>query len=573
MQVLKQNKPFFSYFTKSTYNSIFKNLYSAINRPFKENISPTKGVNYRNRMSSFYENSNFIINFQLSKKFSSTTTTSPEVCPSSLLEDTETIFKRETEDYFVHQISTACLAQFSYYIESNGEAAIIDPMRDSDIYFDLLKKRGAKLKYILETHFHADYVSGHLELAKKTGAKIVYGPNAQAKFDIKTLNDGEVLSLGKIGLKALHTPGHTLESTSYLFLDKEKKPKALFTGDFIFLGEVGRPDLAVKGNMTEKELAGMLYDSIQKVKRELPGETVLFPAHGAGSSCGKNIAKGNSDTLRHQIKSNYALNDNLARDQFINMVTNDLPAPPKYFFFDAMINKTGYNTLDEIKQKIQFMKPQEFYEKFKTDPSIAVIDCREHSVSRQSFLKGSYLISLAMPFAIWVANLFKPDQKFIIIAEKEKQQESIIRLARVGYDNIVGILDSNFEDLANYLIENKNGEDLASVVVMKPEEVKPFLEENKKAKKFEVVDVREKSEWDSVGVVPNSHLISLKNLEENVEKVCSLSPSIGVYCKTGARASIAASILKKHNVKNVIVLGGYEQMKQHDVQFEKLKSN
>lgn len=471
---------------------------------------------------------------------------------------------KNTNDYFVHQFNTGCLSQYAYYIESNKEAVIIDPMRESAQYIELLSQRGATLKYILETHFHADFVSGHCELAKLTGAKIVFGPKASPEYEAHIAKDGEVLSVGSIQIKVFHTPGHTMESTSYVLLDTDKQPIAIFTGDFLFLGDVGRPDLAVSKDITERDLAGHIYESIQKLKSSFPDEIVVFPGHGAGSACGKNISQGASCTLGRQKKNNYALNDNLTKDEFIEIVTSNLHAPPKYFFLDVMMNKKGYDMVEKVLEKsLNPINTKDFL-KLENHAEYAVIDSRDIPVSKKGFFKGSYLIPLKIQYAIWTATLISSDKKIILVTEQGQEKESIIRLARVGYENVVGYVEGGFTSLESYCIGNGLTKKIVSIESVDLTDIKNKLLETN----LYIIDSREKSEWQSTGVVSNSHLFSLSTLEENIQEILKESAGrpIGVFCKTGGRATVAASILKKNDVEKVYNLGGILNMIEQKVE-------
>lgn len=478
-----------------------------------------------------------------------------------------------TNDYFIHQFSTSCLAQFSYYIESGKEAIIIDPIRDIDIYIEMLNQRGANLKYIFETHYHADFVSGHLELNKRTGAQIVFGPTAKSDYEIIVSQDNQDFSIGSIKLRVLHTPGHTLESSCFLLINQEEKPKAVFTGDCIFLGDVGRPDLAVKGDVTENELASMLYESVQRIKK-LPDEVIIFPGHGAGSACGKQIGSGTSCIVGRQKINNYALNDNLSKQEFIEIVTSNIPSPPQYFFLDAMLNKKGYESLEKIiERSLISIPPQRIFEVLeKESNNYVIIDSRDFMVSINNFLKGSYLIALKMQYAIWTANLLSPDQKIILITESGKEKESIVRLARVGYENVVGYAEGGFEGLLEYATKNSISMDhFASFHLPDLSKIKEHLEENlAKPENYHVLDVREPQEWQSGVVHKDATFISLKKLEnpENIQQVLKSGEgkTIGIHCKTGGRAAIAGSILKKHGVKDISFLGGILNMQANNVQ-------
>jgi len=485
---------------------------------------------------------------------------------------TKNIFQN-TEDYYVHQFNTGCLAQFSYYIESNKEAIIIDPIRESDIYIDLLKVRGAKLKYILETHFHADFVSGHCELAKLTGAEIVFGPSAKPQYDSIVANDGDLLNLGDVKIQVFHSPGHTLESSSFTLLDRTHTPKAIFTGDFLFLGEVGRPDLAVSNEISERDLAGMLFDSITKLKKTLPDDVVIFPGHGAGSACGKNISSGVSDTLGNQKKTNYALNDNLKKEEFIEIVTSNLPTPPKYFFFDAMMNKKGYDTTETILEKsYRAINPKDFIELAK-EKDIAVLDTRDFNKSMSGFFKESYLISLKITYAITTANMFPPNQKFLFITDPGQERESILRLARVGYENSVGFVEVGYEGLEKYCVSQGLVDKISFIRTVQNDNLKTFVEEIIEKQNMEIVDVREKSEWESTGVVPNAKLVSLGNIEGRIDEFIEIGENkpLVVYCRSGGRAAVAGSILKKYNIPQVYSIGGILNMITHNVPIKKLK--
>jgi hydroxyacylglutathione hydrolase len=477
-------------------------------------------------------------------------------------------------DYFIHQFSTSCLAQFSYYIESGKEAIIIDPIRDIDIYLEMLNQRGANLKYIFETHYHADFVSGHLDLSNKTGAQIVYGPTAKSDYEIIVAEDNQDFSIGSIKLRLLHTPGHTLESSCFLLIDSEDKPKAVFTGDCVFLGDVGRPDLAVKGDISENDLASMLYESVQRIKK-LPDDVIIFPGHGAGSACGKQIGAGTSCIVGRQKINNYAFNDNLSKQEFIEIVTSNIPTPPQYFFFDVMLNKKGYESLEKVVERsLVPIAPERIFEILEKEPNnYVIIDSRDFMVSINNFLKGSYLIALKIQYAIWTANLFSPDQKILLITEPGKEKESVVRLARVGYENVVGYVAGGFEGLLEYATKNNISMDhFVSFHVPDLSQIKEHLEENvPKKDTYHVLDVREPQEWQSGVVHKDAMFIPLKKLEqeENIQQVLKSAEgkTVGVHCKTGGRAAIAGSILKKHGVKDISFLGGTTNMQAKNFQF------
>jgi glyoxylase-like metal-dependent hydrolase (beta-lactamase superfamily II)/rhodanese-related sulfurtransferase len=444
------------------------------------------------------------------------------------------------------------LAEFAYYIESNGEAAIIDPLRDIQVYLDMAKKNNVKIKYVLETHFHADFVSGHLDIAKATGAQIIYGPGAVTKYTTHVAKDGEELKLGDITLKVLHTPGHTLESSCYLLLDQNRNPYSLFTGDTLFLGEVGRPDLAVKGeSITKEDLAGMLFDSLTKKIMPLPDDVIIYPAHGAGSSCGKSISRGKSDKLGNQKKMNYALKFT-SRDEFVKVVAADLPTPPKYFFLDAFINKEGYTSIDELlKKNNKPLKLQEF-EKIVKDGA-TILDCREGQDFTEGHIPNSVNIPLTMPFAVWVGNLFDAGKKIVLVCDPGKEQEALIRLARVGYENVEGYLDGGIEGWMD------EGHKLQTLNILTPSQFKEKLDQS-----IEIIDVRNPEEW-KLGIVKGAKLISLNRLEENLGKLNKDQPYY-LYCKAGMRSHIAYTIMQKEGFKSIYtVQGGLDRIMREGV--------
>jgi hydroxyacylglutathione hydrolase len=442
------------------------------------------------------------------------------------------------DDYYLKQINTGCLSQFSYYIESNGECVIIDPMRESDLYDDIIKQRGSKLKYVLETHFHADFVSGHYELAKKYGAIIVYGPNAKAEIDIKVADDNEEIKLGNATIKVLHTPGHTLESTTYLLLDSKGNQECIFTGDTLFLGDTGRPDLAVKGgDISEYDLAKMLYESVQTKIKPLNDTVIVYPGHGAGSACGKNISSGSSDTLSNQKKTNYVFNENLKKEEFIELATANIPTPPSYFFHSVMKNKTGYNSVPDILEKALVPLSLEEFKKHKADETIIVLDTRDANVVCNGYIPESILINLKMSYAIWIGTLFSPETKFVIVAEPGKEKESIVRMTRIGFENILGYLEGGFDTWV------KNGGEVAKF------ENKDLDINN--LKNIYLFDVREKGEW-ARGVVEGANLISLSQLEHNLDKIPK-DKELHFMCQSGMRSVVAISMLRRHKFPNNLV--------------------
>ena len=453
---------------------------------------------------------------------------------------------------FVEQLYTGCLSEAAYYIESDGEAAIIDPLRDIDDYLEIASQRKTTIKYIFETHFHADFVSGHLDLSKVTGATIVYGPGTQTKFPVHIARDGEVFKIGALTVEVLHTPGHTLESSCYLLKDEHGNDHCIFTGDTLFVGDVGRPDLAQKGEeITMEDLAGMMYESLQKKIMPLADEVIVYPAHGPGSSCGKNLGPNTFSTIGEEKKSNYALQQKTKQD-FIKAVTDGLAAPPQYFPINARINKEGYDSLDEVVAK--GMKALSI-EEFKTMMNEAVIlDTRKANVFTHGFVPGSVSIGLEGRFAEWAGSLLSFDQKIILVTDAGKEKETVVRLARVGFDKIAGFLKGGFEAWKNA------GEEIDLVIDVEPDELMmdlPFDE------KLVVLDVRKPTEFAA------GHLDGAVNLPLNemldpgtMANIDDLH-NVYVHCAGGYRSIIASSLLKKqgiHNIRNV--LGGWNKIKQ-----------
>lgn len=464
-------------------------------------------------------------------------------------------FLESQKEYYLHQFKTKSLSEYSYYIDCNNEAAIIDPIRDVDMYLELLQKRNAKLKYIIETHFHADFVSGHLELAKKTGAPIIYGPTASTKFQIISASDNQEFKLGDIKLRVINTPGHTLESSCFLLIDKENRERVLFTGDTIFLGEVGRPDLAVKGEMSDKDLAGLLYDSIQKIKK-LPDDVFIFPAHGAGSSCGKKISSGSGDTIKGQKAKNYAFDDFLSKEEFIEIATSNVSSPASYFFYDVCKNKEGYESIDKVLERSNKpIKPDEFYKILNSDDvkngKTIILDSRDYEVANKSFIKGSIIIPLKITYAIWTATLFDHKTKFVLVTDPGKEKESIVRLGRVGYENVLGYLEGGFESYKKF-----RKDDIVSVNSPNNDEIKELIDGNK----INLLDVREEGELESKGKIQGAMFHPLSKLIENVDEVKKSDKPLGIYCGTGGRASISGSLLIKNNFdpSKIYILGGFD---------------
>lgn len=456
--------------------------------------------------------------------------------------------------HYVEQMYTGCLAEAAYYIESNGEAAIIDPLREVEPYIQKAKERGTKIKYVFETHFHADFVSGHLDLAKKTGAKIVYGPMAEPNFDAYIAKDGEEFPIGNIKIKVLHTPGHTLESSTYLLIDEDGKERYIFTGDTLFIGDVGRPDLAVKGNLTEKELAALLYDSLRNKIMPLPDDVIVYPGHGAGSACGKNIGKETFDTLGNQKKKNWAL-QNLSKEQFVKEATTGLLPPPQYFPKNALLNKLGYESIDNIIEREYIpLSVSEFKEKMQQ--GALVLDTRSPAEFAEAHIPGSINIGLdGGPFAVWVGALIDDLKTPIIIVTPEgREKETIIRLARVGYENCLGYLEGGFFTWKN------SGEKITNVHQIDAQE----FAKRYKTEDINVLDVRKPTEYE------NAHLEKAKNipldfLQKHLHEL-DKNQQYYIHCAGGYRSMIASSILIKNGFKLITdVKGGFSAIAKEDV--------
>lgn len=456
--------------------------------------------------------------------------------------------------HYVEQMYTGCLAEAAYYIESDGEAAIIDPLREVEPYIQKAKERGTKIKYVFETHFHADFVSGHLDLAKKTGAKIVYGPKAEPNFDAYIAKDGEEFSIGSIKIKVLHTPGHTLESSTYLLIDENGKERCIFTGDTLFIGDVGRPDLAVKGNLTEKELASLLYDSLRTKIMTLPDDVIVYPAHGAGSACGKNIGKETFDTLGNQKKKNWAL-QNISKEDFVNEATSGLLPPPQYFPKNAMMNKLGYESIDMVIERGYIpLSISEFKEKMNS--GALVLDTRSSAEFAEGHIPQSINIGLdGGPFAVWVGALIE-DLKtpIILITPENREREAVIRLARVGYENCLGYLEGGFETWKNAnekieIIHQTDANEFAKIF---------------KSEKINVLDVRKPTEYERAHLenVPN---FPLDFIHKNIHQL-DKNKQYYIHCAGGYRSMIASSILKKNGFHNIIdIKGGFSAISKENI--------
>lgn len=449
----------------------------------------------------------------------------------------------------VEQIYTGCLAEAAYYIESNGEAAIIDPLRETDPYIERAEADGARIKYVLETHFHADFVSGHLDLANKTGATIVFGPTAKPNFEAHIATDGEELKVGNVIIKVLHTPGHTMESSTFLLFDEEGKEHAIFTGDTLFLGDVGRPDLAVKTDLTREDLAGHLFDSLRNKVMTLPDEVIVYPGHGAGSACGKKMSSETWGYLGDQKKTNYALQP-MTREEFVKEVTDGLVAPPQYFPKNAVMNKMGYDSIDDILAKgLNPLSVRAFKAAWAEEEAL-VIDTRHQDDFANGFIPGSIFIGIDDNFAMWVGALITDLQiPILIVADEGRQKEVVTRLARVGYDNPIGYLDGGFEAWT------EAGEEVDTV-----EEVTATdLADRFDKEGMNVLDVRKASEYNAQHVI-GAQNFPLDFINSNMSEV-SRDKRYFLHCAGGYRSMITASILKSRGYNDVVnIKGGYKAL-------------
>lgn len=451
----------------------------------------------------------------------------------------------------IEQIYTGCLAQGAYYIVSGTEAVIIDPLREVQPYLDRLEKDGVTLKYIFETHFHADFVSGHLDLSKKTGAPVVYGPTAEPGFDAIIAEDGQIFPVGNVRIKVLHTPGHTMESTTYLLLDAEGKEKAIFSGDTLFLGDVGRPDLAQKAaNTSQEELAGILYDSLHQKIMPLPDDVIVYPAHGAGSACGKNMQKETVDTLGNQKKTNYALLQP-DKESFIHAVLDGLSAPPKYFGMNVAMNKGGYTSFDEVLSRgSKALSPEDFHAAAEQTGSL-ILDTRSAEQFHRGFIPNSVNIGLKGDFAPWVgAMIVDVQQPILLVTEPGTEEEAITRLARVGFDNITGYLDGGFASW------EKAGMETDKIERISAEEFAARWQQGE-----EVVDVRRPGEYQA------EHVVQAENMPlDTISEWAGQLPDAEhfyLHCAGGYRSMIAASILNARGIRNFTeVEGGMKAIRE-----------
>jgi len=452
----------------------------------------------------------------------------------------------------IEQIYTGCLAQGAYYIESEGEAAIVDPLREVKPYIIKAAEDGAKIKYIFETHFHADFVSGHVTLSKETGADIVYGPTANPSFDAVIAEDGQEFKLGKITIKVLHTPGHTMESSTFLLIDENGKDHAIFSGDTLFLGDVGRPDLAQKAaHMTQEELAGTLFDSLRNKIMPLADDVIVYPAHGAGSACGKNMMKETVDTLGNQKKMNYALRADMTRDEFIKEVTDGLLPPPQYFPLNVKMNKEGYEDIDTVlKRGTQALSPDAF-EVAANETGAIVLDVRHQDDFAKGHVPRSIFIGLDGSFAPWVGALIADvEQPILLITPEGREEETVTRLSRVGFDNTLGYLKGGVEAW------KEAGKEIDTVDSVNAEEFKQAVEKN-----VPVFDVRKESEFKAEHVV-DANLTPLDYINDHLAEFPD-NETFYIHCAGGYRSMIASSILKSRGIHNLVdVAGGFAQIKQ-----------
>lgn len=454
----------------------------------------------------------------------------------------------------IEQIYTGCIAHAAYYLESNGEAAIFDPLREVQPYIDRAEKDGAKIKYVFETHFHADFVSGHLDLAKKTGAKIVYGPTAKPGFEAVVAEDNETFNVGNATVKVIHTPGHTMESTTYLLIDENGKEHGIITGDTLFIGDVGRPDLAqhVIEDLTERKLAGYLFESLRNKIMPLSDDLIVYPNHGAGSACGKKMSKETTDTLGNQKKTNYALNPELSKEEFIEVLLEGLTTPPGYFPKNVLMNIQGYEALDSVLERASRPLDPEAFEFVANDTGALVLDTRDAEDFAKGFIPNSVNIGLEGNFAMWVGEMIKDiKQEILLVTDEGKEEETMIRLSRVGYDNTIGYLEGGFAAW------KKAGKEYDTVDRMSPEEF--AAKYNEKPLLF---DVRKKSEFDSEHVV-DAHNVPLNQINDHLAEFPKDKPFI-LHCAGGYRSMIAASILKQRGWDNFVdVRGGFKEIAEN----------
>ncbi len=455
----------------------------------------------------------------------------------------------------IEQLYTGCLAQGAYYIESDGEVAIIDPLRETNQYVEKAAENDSKIKYIFETHFHADFVSGHVDLAKKTGATIVFGPGATTEYDIHSAKDNEEFKIGKLTIKVLHTPGHTLESSTYLLKDENGKDHAIFSGDTLFLGDVGRPDLAIKSDLTKQDLAEMLYDSLRHKIMPLADDVIVYPAHGAGSACGKNLSKETVGVLGEQKKTNYALRADMTKAEFVKEVLDGIAPPPQYFAKNAMLNKTGYSSFEDILKKGDTpLNPNDF-EALANHESALVLDVRPQSDFIKGHIPNSIFIGLNGGFAPWVGALITDlKQPIVLVAPDGKEAEAVTRLSRVGYDNTLGYLNGGIEVWKNA------GKDIETLESISAEEFANRVKNDS----INILDVRKDGEFSAMHLEDAQHF-ALDYINDNMNQI-NKDKDYHIHCAGGYRSVIAASILKARGFTNLVdVAGGFGAIKKTDL--------
>ena len=454
----------------------------------------------------------------------------------------------------IEQIYTGCLAQGAYYIVSEKEAAIIDPLRETKPYIDRLEKDGVKLKYIFETHFHADFVSGHLDLSKKTGASIVYGPTAEPDFEAIIAEDNQIFEIGNIKIKVLHTPGHTMESSTFLLIDENGKETAIFSGDTLFLGDVGRPDLAQKSaHMTQEELAGLLYDSLQNKIVPLADDITVYPAHGAGSACGKNMQKETVDTLGNQKKTNYALKQP-NKESFVREVLDGLSAPPKYFGMNVALNKSGYESFENVLHQSNKPITAEDFEGVAEDSGALILDTRNAADFHQGFVPNSINIGLKGDFAPWVgAMIVDVHQPILLVSDPGTEEKVITRLSRVGFDHVLGYLEGGFESWKN------SGKEIDTIHRISAQDFAAKFSDDSK-----VIDVRKESEYDAEHV-ENAYRRPLADINDWANALNN-DEHFFIHCAGGYRSMIASSILNSRGIRNFTEIeGGFNKIKETSV--------
>ncbi|MBQ0732927.1 MBL fold metallo-hydrolase [Aquimarina celericrescens] len=457
----------------------------------------------------------------------------------------------------VEQIYTGCLAHAAYYIENNGEAAVFDPLREVQPYIDRAQIDNAEIKYVFETHFHADFVSGHLDLRKKAGAEIVFGPTAKPGYDATVAEDGQIFKVGDYKVKVIHTPGHTMESTTYLLIDDTGKEHGIITGDTLFIGDVGRPDLAqhVVSELTEEKLAGHLYDSLRNKIMPLSDDLIVYPNHGAGSACGKMMSKETTDTLGHQKKVNYALRADMSKEEFIKELLTGLTAPPGYFPQNVLMNIKGYESLDKVIDRATKPLSPEAFEVAANETGALMLDTRDAEDFSKGFIPNSINIGLEGNFAQWVGEMI-PDvkQKILLITDPGKEKETVTRLSRVGYDNTIGYLKDGF----NTWKEEKKDYETINRITPKN------LEKGYKTESPLTFDVRKKSEYDSEHIIGAIN-VPLNEINNHLAQFPKDKPFV-LHCAGGYRSMIAASILKQRGWHNIVdVVGGFEEIAQTNI--------